>query len=150
MNTKRPAAGPRTERDFDWMESTYPLNTNLIQHAIDELAADNAQARRRGERTPDGRQQARLLQSGSLHARVTGPVGGYYIASCANRTDDSNRAYVGEYKICEDAPSSYWAAESLVAGSCRHTERSGMAAMASAEGIAARRIADMPIRVDRA
>ncbi len=132
------------------MESTYPLRQDLIQCAIDELAAGNAQARDGHEREAGSRPTARLLQSGGLHARVTGPVEGYYIASCASRTGDAARSYLGSYKICQDAPASYWEAVTLVAGSCRHSEPTGLEALACAEAIAVLKIADMPIRIDRA
>lgn len=130
------------------MEDTYPLREDWIQAAIEELAAGNACAVSR--RKPGPWQEARFDQSGAFYARVTGPVEGYYIASHACRTNDAGRAYTGAYKICDTAPSSYWTAQSLVFGSCRHTEGSGARAMASAEAAAVLMIADMPIRIDRA
>lgn len=148
MNSQRPAAGPRNERDIDWMEDTYPLRQDLIQGAIEELSARNGWAAL-AQRKPAPWQEARLEQSGAFYARVTGPVGGYYIASHACRTKDGGRAYTSSYKICDLAPSSYWTAQSLMFGSCKHTEGTGARAMASAEAAAARMIADMPIRIDR-
>ena len=147
MNSQRPAAGPRNDRDFDWMDSTLPLHQDLIQHAIDTLAAVNEHARASGERPAPA--VPAMQRSGGLHARVTGPVKGYYIASHAARPDRGFASYVGDYKICEALPSSYWSARALVAGRCRHGEGTGSAAMANAEAAAVRRIEDLPILVDR-
>lgn len=131
------------------MESTYPLREDLIQCAIDELAAGNARARAGHGRETGSPQIACLAHSG-VHARVTGPVEGYYIASCARLTDDAARSYLGSYKICQDAPAGYWDAVTLVAGSCGHTESTALEALACAEEIAVLQIAELPIRIDRA
>lgn len=147
MNSHRPPAAPRDERDFDWMDSTFPLHHERIQFAIDSLTAANARADARGERQAPAR--APTPGSGSLYARVIGPVKGYYIASHASRPRERFASYVGDYKICEALPSSYWSAQALVAGCCRHAEATGMAAMANAEAEAVRRIDDMPILIDR-
>jgi len=148
MNSQLPAAGLRNDRDIDWMDSTFPLREDWIEAAIKELTASNACAA--ALREPAPWQEARLDESGTYYARVTGPVAGYYIASHACRDDCAGRRYTGDYKICDLPPSSYWTAQSLVIGSCRHSEGSGVQAMASAEAAAVRMIADMPIRVDRA
>lgn len=141
----------RDERDIDWMEQTYPLHEDWIQAAIDKLSASNEQAEaRRAAPNSAAWQRARASPSGAFFARVTGPVDGYYIASHACRASDTEaKGYVGVYKICDLAPASYWTAQSLQFGTCRHTEATGMGALASAEAAAARQIADMPIRVDR-
>lgn len=150
MNTQRPAAGLRDENDIDWMEQTYPLHEDWIEAAIDKLAASNAQAQARHAAPAGAWQQERGGQSGAFYARVTGPVEGYYIASHACRASDADGgAYMGAYKICDVVPSSYWTAQSLQFGSCRHTEATGARAMASAEAAAAVMIADMPLRIDR-
>lgn len=129
------------------MEDTFPLREDWIQEAIEELAAGNAWAALARHR-PAPWQEARADQSGAFHSRVTGPVKGYYIASHACRAN-GGRAYTSTYKICDLPPSSYWTAQSVMFGSCKHTEATGERAMASAEAAAARMIADMPIRVDR-
>jgi hypothetical protein len=130
------------------MVDTFPLREDWIEAAIEELTAINAGAA--SKQKPAGRREPQLDPSDTYYSRVTGPVAGYYIASHACRDDGANRRYTGHYKICDLPPSSYWTARSLVIGSCRHTEGSGVQAMASAEAAAARMIADMPIRVDRA
>lgn len=152
MNTQRPAAGLRDDRDIDWMDKTYPLHEDWIQAAIDQLAAGNTQAKARHADRADGRrQQERGSESVAFYARVTGPVDGYYIASHACRASDTvGGAYTGAYKICNVAPSSYWTAQSVQFGSCKHTEATGLGAMASAEAAAALMIAQMPSRIDRA
>ena len=129
------------------MEGTYPLREDLIQGAIDELSANNARAVASPQPMALTWQEARQQRSGALHARVTGPVGGYFIASFAARTDDAARMFVGEYKICQVRPASYWDAVSLLAGTCRHTEGTGAAALASAEAAASLKIDGMPILV---
>jgi hypothetical protein len=131
------------------MEATYPLREDLIQGAIDQLAASNAGAQLRRGPAAGAWQQERAARSGAFYARVTGPVGGYYIASHACRTEDAGRSYCGTYKICDRQPSSYWTAQSLAFGSCRHTEGTGVKAMASAEAAAALQIANMAPRTDR-
>lgn len=128
------------------MEGTYPLREDLIQGAIDELTDHNAQVFARSEREPRTWQQARELHGGDLHARVTGPVAGYYIATCAQRADAAG-TFVGAYKICGVRPASYWDAASLFAGTCRHTESTGNAALESAEAAATRQIDGLPILV---
>jgi hypothetical protein len=148
MNSQQPAAGPRNDRDIEWMEETFPLRQDWIEAAIEELTASNASASLRRKPTPW--QQEKFDQSDTYYARVTGPVAGYYIASYACRDDIAGRTYTGDYKICDLPPSSYWTAQSLFVGSCRHTEGTGVKAMASAEAAAQRMIADMPIRIDRA
>ena len=147
MKSRKPATGVPNDRDIEWMNSTYPLRVDLIEAAIEQLSAVNASAAWR--RKPAAPQEAGLDESGTYYARVTGPVDGYYIASHACRTDGAGRAYTGDFKICDLLPSSYWTAQSLVSGNCRHTEGSGGKAMASAEAAATRMIADMPIRIDR-
>ena len=140
MNTHRPAAGPRTDdRDISWMEQTYPLHEELIQAAIDQLSEKNARASlTHGSHGP----AALTEQRGKLHTRVTGPVDGYYIASFASQAGKCDTAFVGEYKVFEGRPNSYWSAESVVgAGSCRHSESTGAGAMARAESLAAASIA---------
>lgn len=145
MNPPQPAAGSRNDRDFDWMEGTYPLREDLIQGAIDELTARNAQVFARSEREPGTWEQARELHGGNLHARVTGPVAGYYIATYAQRA--ARGSFVGAYKICGVRPANFWDAVSLVAGTCRHTESTGNGALESAEALATREIDGMPIFV---
>jgi len=131
------------------MEDTFPLREDWIQEAIEALAAGNACAAL-ARHKPAPWQVDRMEQSDAFYARVTGPVAGYYIASHACRDNGAGRTYTGAYKICDLPPSSYWTAQSLVFGSCRHTEGTGVKAMASAEAAAARMIADMPVRIDRA
>jgi hypothetical protein len=140
MNTHSLAAGTRTDdRDIGWMEETYPLHEELIQAAIDQLSAKNARASlRHGSDAP----AALPLQRGKLHTRVTGPVDGYFVASFASQPGKSNAAFVGEYKVFEVRPNSYWSAESVVgAGTCRHSESTGAGAMERAEALAATSIA---------
>ena len=141
MNTHRPAAGLRTaDRDITWMEETYPLHEELIEAAIDQLRAENA----RSSLTHGNQVQALSQLRGELHARVTGPVGGYYVASFASPAGDWGQAFVGEYKICEERPDSYWSAQAAVAvGTCRHSESTGFGAMEQAEALAAMRIASL-------
>ena len=129
------------------MEGTYPLREDLIQGAIDELTANNAAAFAPAAPLAQTWQQARQQRSGAFHARVTGPVGGYFIASYAARTDDAARMFVGEYKICQVRPAGYWDAVSLLAGTCRHSEGTGAGALASAEAAASLKIDGMPILV---
>ena len=140
MNTHSLAAGTRTDdRDISWMEETYPLHEELIQAAIDQLAAKNARASlSHGSHA----QPAVLHQRGKLHTRVTGPVDGYYVASFASPAGRSETAFVGEYKVFEVRPNSYWSAQSVVgAGTCRHSESTGAGAMERAESLAAASIA---------
>jgi len=127
------------------MEATYPLREELIQGAIEELTDRNAQVLARSEREPGTWQQAPKPHSGP-HTRVTGPVAGYYIATCAQRTETAG-AFTGAYKICGVRPASYWDAVSLLAGTCRHTEATGHAALESAEAMATRQIDGLPIFV---
>lgn len=147
MNSQLPAAGLRNDRDIDWMESTFPLREDWIEAAIKQLAASNASAALRHKAAPS--RAAQLDPSGTWYARVTGPVAGYYIASHAAHAD-GGRTFTGDFKICDLPPSSYWTAQSLAIGTCRHTEGTGVKAMVSAEAAAARMIEDMPIRIDRA
>jgi hypothetical protein len=140
MTTHSPAAGTRTDdRDIGWMEQTYPLHEELIQAAIDQLSEKNARA----SLSHGSSAQAGLLQQRSkLHTRVTGPVGGYYIASFASQAGKCETAFVGEYKVFEVRPNSYWSAQSVVgAGTCRHSESSGSGALERAEALAAASIA---------
>ncbi|ROZ72474.1 hypothetical protein [Ramlibacter sp. WS9] len=140
MTTHSPAAGPRTDdRDVSWMEETYPLHEELIQAAIDQLSARNERASlARGSRA----QAAEPHQRGKLHTRVTGPVDGYYVASFASQAGKCEAAFVGEYKVFEVRPNSYWSAQSVVgAGTCRHSESTGAGAMERAEALAATSIA---------
>jgi len=146
MNSSRPAAGAANDRDFDWMEGTYPLHEDWIQGAIDELAARNEQVFARSEREPGTWQQARELNSGSMYTRVTGPVAGYYIAAYAQRAGATG-TFVGTYKICEVRPASFWDAACLLSGTCRHTESTGNAALEGAEAAATRQIDGLPILV---
>ncbi len=136
MNTPSHAAGTRTDdRDVSWMDQTYPLHEELIQAAIDQLAAKNARA----SLTHGSRERAALPQQrGRLHTRVTGPVDGYYVAAFASPADKCSTAFVGEYKVFEVRPNSYWSAEFLVgAGTCRHSESTGAGALERAEALAA-------------
>jgi hypothetical protein len=136
MNTHSLAAGTRADdRDISWMEETYPLHEELIQAAIDQLTAKNARA----SLTHGSPARAALPQQrGELHTRVTGPVGGYYVASFASQTDKWGTAFVGEYKVFEIRPNSYWSAQSVVgAGTCRYSESTGAGAMERAEALAA-------------
>ncbi len=138
MNTNRPAAGLRNaDRDVSWMEETFPLHEDLIQDAIEQLAAENARARL----THGNQVQAMSVQRGALHARVTGPIDGYYVAAYACPTGNRGQTFVGEYKICEALPDSYWSAQPMLAGSCRHSENTGSGAMQQAEALAAACIA---------
>lgn len=142
--------GPPGDRDFDWMESTFPLHEDLIQRAIDELATRNGWVPRTRSEGAAGRPAlCQADERGSLYTRVTGPVAGYFIASYACRTDDPHTAFVGAYKICEAFPSSYWDAQTLLGGTCRHSDGSGMSALASAEAQAALKISELPLLVDR-
>ena len=148
MNTPQPAAGSRDDRDFDWMEDgTYPLREDLIQAAIDDLTARNETTFAPSERLTGNWQRTAQLKSGGLFTRVTGPIGGYFIATHASRTSGAGKTFVGDFKICEVRPASYWDAVSLLAGTCRHSEGSGIQALASAEAVAALKIDDMPILV---
>ena len=131
------------------MDETLPLHEDWIQAAIDKLAASNAQAQARRAAPAGTWQKERLTETDAFYARVTGPVDGYYIASHACRTSTDGMAYKGAYKICDVAPSSYWTAQSLQFGSCKHTEATGLRAMECAEATAAQMIASMPLRVDR-
>lgn len=147
MNSQLPAAGTPTDPDIEWMENTYPLREDWIQAAIDRFAASNERALAHGKRAPGEWAAQPANPSGAFYVRVTGPVGGYYIASHACRAADSRgMGYTGVYKICDVAPASYWTAQCLQFGSCKHTEASGARALASAESAAARHIAGMPIR----
>ena len=138
MNTHSPAAGPRTDdRDVTWMEDTYPLHEELIQAAIDQLTAENARSRL----THGNQVQALSMERCELHARVTGPIAGYYVASYASPAGDWGQTFVGEYKICEAMPESYWSAQAVFTGTCRHSESTGFGAMEKAEALAASRIA---------
>lgn len=142
MNKPRPAAGLRTtDRDTTWMEDTYPLQEELIQAAIDQLEAENARARL----THGNQVQALSMARGELHARVTGPIGGYYVAAYACPTGDWGTTFVGEYKICRAMPGSYWDAEAMLSGNCRHSESTGFGAMEQAEALAAKRIASLQV-----
>lgn len=132
------------------MDDTLPLHEDWIQAAIDKLAASNAQAQARRAAPAGTWQKERLTETDEFYARVTGPVDGYYIASHACRASDTGgKAFTGAYKICDVAPASYWTAQSLQFGSCRHTEATGPRAMASAEAAAVLMIANMPPRLHR-
>lgn len=150
MNTQRPTAGLRDDRDIGWMEATYPLRQDWIDAAVARLAESNARATARRAATAPPCPQERLSESDAFHTRVTGPIGGYYIASHACRSIDMHgKAFIGAFKICATEPSSYWTAQSLRFGSCRHTETTGVLAMESAESSAARVIATMAVRAHR-
>lgn len=147
MNSTLPAAGTPTDPDIEWMENTYPLREDWIQAAIDRFAASNERALAHRTRAAGEWAAQPASPGGALYVRVTGPVGGYYIACHACCAADSRgMAYTGVYKICAVAPDSYWTAQSLQIGSCKHTEASGARALASAESAAARHIAGMSIR----
>ena len=117
-------------RETSWMENTYPLHEELIDIAIGELAANNAPG---------------SLDRTALHARVTGPFHGYYIASYARPMGTSGERFVGSYKLCQAEPQSFWDASGLFAGDCAFDDATGFAAMERAEELAVLRIADLPV-----
>lgn len=125
MNTLTANSPARSERDFSWMDdATYPLNTALIDKAVWELGVENAHALTR---------LARLGNRGTKHERVTGPFEGYFIASYGCCIGELGDEYIGNYKICETRPQSYWKADAKFIGWCSHTEPTCLAAMELAE-----------------
>lgn len=131
MNT--PPDGPpgNSDRDFLWMDETYPLHTALIDQAVLDLGALNAVAVKRLEE---------LCDSGTKYQQVTGPFEGYFIASYGCCIGELGDEYIGSFKICETRPVSYWKADAEFIGWCSHTEPTSLAAMELAEETAQRRI----------
>ncbi|MDB5872047.1 MAG: hypothetical protein JWQ07_1489 [Ramlibacter sp.] len=119
------------------MEDTYPLHEEWIEGAIETLSADNARARL----THGNQVQALAVERGELHARVSGPFENYYVAAYARATGDWGSNFVGEYKICQAKPGSYWDADAMLAGCCKHSESTGFGALEQAEALAALQIA---------
>ena len=119
-------------RDTAWMDETYPLHAELIDQAIDELVATRAQERQT---------QAGLVERNLICTRVTGPIGGYYIAVYACPVGELGRAFVGSFKICCARPASYWDAAFILSGSCNECEPTAFDAMQGAEALAVLKIA---------
>lgn len=134
MNSRPPGPGQRIERDIDWMDDTYPLHTDLIDRAIDEIVEGRAQ---------DRQTQAGLDERNQIYTRVTGPFEGYYVAAYGCPTGETGSEFIGSYKICRDRPGSYWDADFMLSGSCSEYEPSGFGAMEDAEAIAVLKIADL-------
>lgn len=133
MNKPPDSPPDKSERDMSWMDSTYPLDTALIDKAILELGAQDAGALTRPEEpsAPDTKQE-----------RVTGPFEGFFIASYGCCIGGLGNEYIGSFKICETRPVSYWDARAKFIGWCSHTEPTSLAAMELAEGTAQERILD--------
>lgn len=112
-------------------DSTYPLNTPLIDKAVLELGARNSEALKRLQRLSD---------LGTTHERVTGPFEGYFIASYGCCISELGDEYIGSFKICETRPPSYWKAHAKFIGWCSHNEPTSLAAMELAEETAQERI----------
>ena len=142
MNKKPTDALPgKSEQDFSWLDSTYPLNIASIDKAILELGARDARVPSRLEK---------LSALTTKQERVTGPFEGFFIASYGCRIDGLGDEYIGSFKICETRPVSYWDARPKFIGWCSHTEPTSLAAMELAEATAQERILEAFLSPDPA
>src|SRR5687768_16529650 len=95
MNSNPSTSGPTNERETPWMEKTYPMDSRLIGPALGAVSNDHDSPAHRL----------------AIHSRVSGPFGGYYIAVYAAPIGES--LFMGNYKVCEQEPTSYWDADGL-------------------------------------
>lgn len=78
--------------------------------------------------------------------RITGPFHGYHIATYACPMGNFGAEYLGQFKICENRPTSFWDAHCVHDGFCNDISPTSEMALRTAELEAMREIGLLPLR----